>query len=57
VRQKDQDLSDRHAVTENILPVMVFVDEMVSGAERHQVSVVCGRRDGNGPRTSDVGVA
>lgn len=38
-------------------PVMVFVHQMVSGAESHQPGVVGGRRDGDGARAADVRVA
>lgn len=38
------------------LPVMFFVHQVVPGAEGHQVSVVCRRRDGHGARAAHVGV-
>jgi len=40
--------------SQELLPIVVFVDEMVSGAKSHQVSVV--RRRGNGDRSGASGV-
>ena len=36
---------------------MLLVDQVVAGAEGHQVGVVGRRWDGDGPRAADVGVA
>ena len=39
-----------------LLPVVVFVDEVVSGSEGHQMGVVGGGWDGDTPSASDIGV-
>jgi len=38
-------------------PVVLLVHQVVAGAEGHQVGVVGRRRDGDGARAADVGVA
>ena len=39
-----------------VVSIVVFLDEVIAGAERHQVGVVGRRGDGDAPRAADVRV-